>query len=155
MLLRKCFFSSCSLDVNTWAYYWVLLLCFIFATLFLFLLLQHHSSVLPFKFIIEIFNFLLCSLQLDSFLPQDFLHLDKCCTIYFHLKMSNCECIHTHKAHVTPNSLTTIQRVSHDPRYLVLVLYFCSAEKTKPLPDRWTQAFWRVLWSIQLLHGLK
>lgn len=37
----------------------------------------------------------------------------------------------------------------------MLTLYFCSADKTKPLPSRWTQALWHVLRSIQLLHGLQ
>lgn len=37
----------------------------------------------------------------------------------------------------------------------MLTLDFCSAEQTKPLPDYWTQAFWCIFWSVQLLHGLQ
>lgn len=37
----------------------------------------------------------------------------------------------------------------------MLTLNFGSAELTKPLPDCGTQAFWCILWSVQLLHGLQ
>lgn len=39
--------------------------------------------------------------------------------------------------------------------YLLLTLNFSSADDTKPLPDRWVQAFWCILRSVQLLHGLQ
>lgn len=72
------------------------------------MLLQQHSLVLPFKCIIEIFNFLLCGLQLVSFLLQHALHLGKCFPIYLDLKTPNCECIHTHRAPTWDTLATTL-----------------------------------------------
>lgn len=82
-------------------------IAFYFFCHFSFLLLHQHSHVLPFKCIIEIFNFLLYGLQLVSFLLQHVLHLGKCSAIYLHLKTPNCECIPTHRAPTTAHALAT------------------------------------------------
>lgn len=120
-----------------------------------FLLLQPHSSALPFQFSIEIFNFLIGRLELVYLLLQDSLHPAKGRPIYFHLKVkSNCERTPAREALESPQ-IPRLCFSALDPRYPVLTLDFGSAELTKPLPDCGTQAFWCILWSVQLLHGLQ